>query len=637
MSLFVVSGFLIGGIILRQRSSADFSYRNFYARRARRILPALFAVIVFSMVAGWLMMMPHDLRYFGGAAMATLLFISNIWFFEVIDYFNPAALRDPLIHTWSLAVEEQFYFFVPLLFGILWRFGQKAVFWVFAALALISLTAAILTNVNQPMAAFYLIHTRAWELFAGVLAALVFPKINLPERSAGWLSNLGLLMIVGSLGFTPAHVPWPGVWTIIPVAGTALVLLFGQAPSLARSLLRFRPLAIIGLISYSAYLWHQPMISFLDMAGYSLAGWPQITIAVMAIIAVSWLSWRFIEQPFRNSSNLSKGVVRGSLTLTGLMIAVFAIGGHVTKGYPDRMTADVHRILAYANSHSEKYEKCAAASRSVLTLDINERCVHGADSQPSIAIWGDSHAARLSQPLGDALIAHGLSMRELTLYGCQPIPNLLNYGQKRKNTCLQNNKNVLEYLLATPSINVVILNANWQSYFINSDSLKWIGGYNRDGFYSYPSDWDPMKDDTSRKAAIADKMIAAINTLKEAGKTVIILQNIPYPGFRLTKYYGRKIWYGETIQQDIGFPKTLHSAASADIDRIFNKVSRETGAIAVDPQGLFCPDENCYVMRSGDLLYSDGNHLSLPGISLIIPELVSTILAASTEQHALNR
>lgn len=270
-------------------------------------------------------------------------------------------------------------------------------------------------------------------------------------------------------------------------------------------------------------------------------------------------------------------------------------------------------------------------------LDINERCVHGADSQPSIAIWGDSHAARLSQPLGDALIAHGLSMRELTLYGCQPIPNLLNYGQKRKNTCLQNNKNVLEYLLATPSINVVILNANWHNYFINSDSLKWIGGYNRDGFYSYPSDWDPMRDDTSRKAAIADKMIAAINTLKEAGKTVIILQNIPYPGFRLTKYYGRKIWYGETIQQDIGFPKTLHSAASADIDRIFNKVSRETGAIAVDPQGLFCPDENCYVMRSGDLLYSDGNHLSLPGISLIIPELVSTILAASTEQHALNR
>lgn len=622
---FVISGFLIGGIIFRQRQSGSFRYRDFYARRARRILPALFAVILFSMLAGWLTMMPNTLRYFGGAALSTLLFISNIWFFQVIDYFNPAALKDPLIHTWSLAVEEQFYVFVPVLFGVLWRFGKSALFWVFAILAALSLSIALLTNTDQPMAAFYLIHTRAWELFAGVLAALVYPKLTVSDARAAKLANLGLVLILGGLGLIPAHVPWPGGWTIIPVAGTVLVLLFGQVPSLARSALTQRPLTVIGLISYSAYLWHQPMISFLDISGSPLSGPLQISATLVAILTAAWLSWRFIEQPFRHGSTLPKPIARGSLILAGMGIIAFSIGGHVTKGYPDRMPPEVHQILAYAASHSKTYMKCTAVRKTVADLKVDDRCSHGADTPASIAVWGDSHAALLSQPLGTALGAQGLALQELTLSACQPIPNLINFGQTRAAKCEWYNTEVMEFLLATPRIKTVIMHATWGSYVSNAKYDNWIGAPMADGFYAYPSDKTPNLSDPERLKAISAELIKAITTLRDAGKTVIVVQAVPSPGFRSPIYFGRKLWYGETVDPDVGFDETLYTNSPMYVRDFMSKSAGEAGAIIFDPQDLFCQNGQCFVRKNSELLYFDGGHLSLPGIARMVPPLVDII------------
>lgn len=622
---FVISGFLIGGIIFRERADGTFSYWKFYARRARRILPALYTVILFSMLASWFTMMPNTLRYFGGAAMSTLLFISNIWFFEVIDYFNPAALKDPLIHTWSLAVEEQFYFFVPLLFGLLWRFGTKVLFWVFAILAATSLATAILTNTDNPMAAFYLIHTRAWELFAGVLAALAFPKLTVNARTSGWLANLGLLLILGGLGLIPTHAPWPGGWTLIPVAGTMLVLLFGQAPSLARTALTLRPLTIIGLISYSAYLWHQPVISFLDLSGNRLSGWSQAAAAVAAILAVSWLSWRYIEQPFRSGSTLSKGFVRSSLILTALGIAAFSIAGHFNRGYPDRMPPTVHALLAYEHSQPATYKQCIAVRETVDQWDLSDRCIHGAKTTPSVAVWGDSHAALLGHPLGAALSDRGMALQELTLSSCQPIPNLLNYGQTRAAKCKKFNADVMDYFLATPTLKTIIMHASWGTYISNADSLSWIGEFVEDDFYSYPSQKSPSMPDAERKSAISTELGHAITTLRDAGKTVIVVQAIPAPGFRPTKYYGRKLWYGETLEQNIGLDQSLYNQSSMDVHEFLFETANKAGAIVLDPQDQFCQDGICYVIKNGEPLYFDEGHVSIPGAALVVPPLIEVI------------
>lgn len=622
---FVISGFLIGGIIFRQRQMGTFSYRDFYARRARRILPALFTVILFSMLAGWLTMMPNTLRYFGGAALSTLLFISNIWFFQVIDYFNPAALKDPLIHTWSLAVEEQFYLFVPLLFGLLWRFGKTALIWVFAGLAILSLSIAILTNTDQPMAAFYLIHTRAWELFAGVLAALIFPKLTVSDRNAAKLANLGLVLILCGLGLIPSHVPWPGGWTIVPVAGTVLVLLFGQVPSLARTALTLRPLTVIGLISYSAYLWHQPVISFLDISGHPLSGPLQITATLAAILIASWLSWRFIEQPFRHGSSLPKFIARGGLICAGLGIVAFSIGGHLTKGYPDRMPADVHQILAYETSKSKNYMPCIAVRKTVMDLDMEARCIHGADTPARIAVWGDSHAALLSQPLGTALEPHGLSLQELTLSACQPIPNLINFGQTRAAKCEWYNTEALKYLLATPRIEVVIMHATWATYVSKAPHTNWIGDPTPEGLYAYPSAGDPRMANPKRLAAISSELTAAIKALRDAGKSVIVVQAIPSPGFRPPIYLGRKLWYGETLPADIGFDETLYTNSAMNVHGFISKSANEAGALVFDPQGLFCENGQCFIRKDGEVLYFDEGHLSLQGIARMVPPLVEAV------------
>jgi len=629
---FVISGFLIGGIIARQRETGNFSYRNFYARRARRILPALFAVILASIVVGWFTMMPREYRYFGGGAFSTLLFASNIWFFELIDYFNPSALKDPLIHTWSLAVEEQFYFVVPLLFGLLWRFGRKGVFIVFLLLWITSLTTAILTNDDHPMAAFYLIHTRAWELLSGVLAALLFPRIPANARLHAGLTNLGLVMILGGLALIPHNVPWPGGWTIIPVAGTVLVLLFGQAPSLARTALTLRPVTVIGLISYSAYLWHQPAISFLEITGHSPTGALQITTVLLAVLGVSWLSWRFIEQPFRHKSTMPKMATIATLSLTGITIAGFAISAHLTRGYPDRLPPKANALMAYAESFSPDYKKCLAVRGTVANRPMETRCIHGAeDTPPTIALWGDSHAAVLSNTLGQALIPQGMSLRELTLSSCQPIPGLINAGQTRAPVCTKFNADVLAYLLATPSIKTVVMNGAWDNYFQHADTRNWLGEFQNDTLFSYPVNSQPDMPDTDRKAAIKARLTNTIRALRNAGKTVILLQAKPRPNFSIAGHYARKIWYNEPVMPDVGFPSAPFFGETQDTREILGKAAREGGAVLVDTPRAFCTDGECIVMHNNEPLFADGNHLSLPGVARIVPLILDAIVNSAPD------
>ncbi|WP_457647150.1 acyltransferase family protein [Profundibacter sp.] len=622
---FVISGFLIGGIIARQRETGSFRYRDFYARRARRILPALFTVILVSAVVGWFTMMPHEYRYFGGGAFSTLLFVSNIWFFELIDYFNPTALKDPLIHTWSLAVEEQFYMFVPLLFGLLWRFGRQGVFIVFLLLWTASLATAILTNEDHPMAAFYLIHTRAWELFSGVLAALLFPRIPTNERLHAALANLGLVLILGGLTLIPHNVPWPGGWTIIPVAGTVLVLLFGQAPSLARRALTLRPVTVIGLISYSAYLWHQPAISFLEITGHRPTGATQIIAVLAAVLGVSWLSWRFIEQPFRHKSTMPRIPAITALSLTGIAIAGFAIGAHITKGYPDRLPPNANALMAYAASYSPGYKDCLAVRGTVASQPIESRCIHGADVPPSIVLWGDSHAAVLAYTLGQELAKRNMSLRELTLSSCEPVPGLINAGQTRAPVCTKFNADVLAYLLATPEIRTVILNGAWNSYFRKTTSKNWLGEPVDDLIYAYPVGQNPDMPDADRKTAIRNALAKTIRALRDAGKTVILIQAEPRPDFSVPSHYANKVWYGETLPADIAYPASLYLENTAETRDLLAQIAKNTGATLINTASAICPNEECLVFKNNEPLFADGSHLSLQGVALVAPLILDAI------------
>ena len=293
---FVISGYLITTILIEQRERGTYSVLDFYERRARRILPALFVVLIACIPFAWAWVPPSVFGDFAGSMAAAALFVSNFHFQENGGYFDLAAEIRPLIHTWSLAVEEQYYLLFPLALIALGPFRRRKFLAGFALLALVSLGLAEWGWRNHPDRNFYFTPSRLWELMAGSLcAALVF-------RREVWrsevLAGLGLAAILyAAIAFDNA-VPFPSAYTLVPVLGTCLVILFGRSDTLTGRVLSLRPLVGIGLISYSAYLWHQPMLAFarIRVPG-GLSDWAMMGLALGAL-PLAWASWRFVEQPF---------------------------------------------------------------------------------------------------------------------------------------------------------------------------------------------------------------------------------------------------------------------------------------------------------------------------------------------------
>lgn len=334
---FVISGYLITTILIEDINNQRYSIFRFYERRARRILPVLFFVLISTLPIAWLTMDVAALAKYGTASLATLLFASNFYFWRSEGYFEESAELNPLLHTWSLAVEEQFYLFFPLFLVFIWRFGKQKAFWFIVGLSLCSLVLAEWGWRVKPQANFYLAPTRAWELFVGSLVAFMMYK-RAPV-SCNLRAILGLLFIVMAIFLYDKSTPFPSVYTLLPVVGTALILGYSRTTFVGK-VLSLRPIVFVGLISYSAYLWHQPIFSFFRYLSKSLElSANQILAGLALCFALSYLSWRFIETPFRGSKYLS----RGPFILISLFIALFlGIMGGITStlNSDGRLTAE---------------------------------------------------------------------------------------------------------------------------------------------------------------------------------------------------------------------------------------------------------------------------------------------------------
>lgn len=321
---FVISGYLITSILLDELATQKFSLLDFYERRIRRILPALFFVLACTAaVAGWLLL-PHEQAAFGRSLMAVIVFASNILFWKESDYFATESEYIPLLHTWSLAVEEQYYVIFPLLLAFLWKFGRKPIYLSLGLLTLIGLvTCEWLWRVDAG-ANFYLLPSRFWELLMGALAAVYLKNHQL---QAGWTSQLfsalGIVLVLGSIFFLNTSLPFPSSYALFPTVGATLIILFAAPTNLAGQLLALKPLVFVGLISYSAYLWHQPLLVFARMQPYIEPNlWLMAAMAVSSLL-LAWLSWRYIERPFRNKQQFTRPQIFmfaaiGSLLFLGL-------------------------------------------------------------------------------------------------------------------------------------------------------------------------------------------------------------------------------------------------------------------------------------------------------------------------------
>ncbi|CAA6804837.1 MAG: O-antigen acetylase [uncultured Thiotrichaceae bacterium] len=321
---FVISGYLITSLIVAEIDKGTFSLVNFYERRARRILPALFLVILACLPFAWVYLLPHEMVDFGQGVVAVTVFASNILFWKDSDYFSPDAELLPLLHTWSLAVEEQYYVFFPLLLMLAWRFGKSwFVPMLLVLIAAISLALSEWLWRVDSAANFYLLPTRAWELMLGALAGLYLRSSHISIR---WLreigSLIGLIMIGLAIVLLDDSMPFPSLYALLPTLGAVFIILCADAETVVGRLLSLPIFVGVGLISYSAYLWHQPIFAFARIYGMDE---PNIGIWVGLIalaLLLAWGSWCWVEKPFRDRSRFSRGQI---FTLAGIG-SVFLIG-----------------------------------------------------------------------------------------------------------------------------------------------------------------------------------------------------------------------------------------------------------------------------------------------------------------------
>ena len=626
---FVISGYLIGGLILSECATNSFRFRNFFARRARRIFPALFTVILVSFAAGWVIMLPKDYQYFMGGGATAVLSLSNIWFASRIDYFTPDAEKDPLIHTWSLGVEEQFYLVVPLLLVVGWKFFQRYLLHTLIILTISSFLLAVWMSINHPQMSFYMLPSRAWELLIGVIIAL--REKDLRELATSFqsaiISNFSLVLLISALLLIPRGVDWPGAYTLIPVLTTAILLVYAGQTSIAKKVLSLSPLRMIGLTSYSAYLIHQPIIGFMSYLEIA----PRTISAKLAVLVITfllaYLCWSLIETPVRQQ-RIPKFVGRSLLTISAVGILALAIVGDKTDGIPNRFTGQLGDMLAVETTFGPNYKRCLNVRDNVPQLDFNATCVLGPDKPQSVAVWGDSHGAAVIDAIADQLAQSEVATRTYLLSSCLPVPGLLNHGQKRAARCPEFNERVLEHIVEDDTLEVVVLIATWDNYFMSEDFPNMFGSIGGDSFYSYPTDGSPNMPELARKQSIEDAVSELTRRLIEANKRVVIVQSNPRPNINIPRYFAQKVKNGEAFPKEYGYDRKYFEAQvelSYSLMRdAISKYSDQQVEI-VYPDTVLCDNDFCKVIIDSEIMFSDTNHLSVYGAQKVAIPIVETV------------
>ncbi len=336
---FVISGYLITTIISAELAAGTFTLAAFYERRIRRILPALFFVMLACLPFAWWLLLPHELVAFGRSLIAVVVFVSNLLFWQDSDYFAADSELIPLLHTWSLAVEEQYYVLFPLLLMLCWHLGRRKLMLIITLIAALSLGLAITlaSGVGDAATNFYLLPSRAWELMTGAACAFYLQRYPLRQSRLGaGLSLAGLCLIVGSIIGLDDSVPFPGLYAIPPVLGTALIIISAHSRSGVGRMLSLKALVALGLLSYSAYLWHQPLFAFTRLY---LADEPShllmLSLAASAFV-LAFISWRFIEKPFRNRKNFSQRQIFLMALAASSALIVLALSFILLDGMPER-------------------------------------------------------------------------------------------------------------------------------------------------------------------------------------------------------------------------------------------------------------------------------------------------------------
>ncbi|HJW39969.1 MAG TPA: acyltransferase family protein [Rhizomicrobium sp.] len=582
---FVISGYLITGLILREQVGTGFSLANFYDRRIRRILPALFAVLLAATIAALFILLPDELETYGKSLLGAVFFYANILFWQRdLDYFAADAAQNPLLHVWSLSVEEQFYLLWPLLLIALAR-RRRALPWAIGAIAAASLGLSFAFARSDPSATFYLLPMRAWQLLFGAILAtggLPAPRSAITRHAVA----VGGFACVATAALVPSGGPL--YHSLGAVLGTAAILFAADGgDNVISALLATRVPVFIGRISYSLYLWHWPALVFVRLYLNRALNLGESLAVLAAAFAAAALSWRFIEQPIRARRGAAisfRGAALGAAAFAAVAVVLLAAQGLPSRVPPDVRTVDAEGTAPLEGRWCGPSDNCVSGSRALAGEAV---------------LWGDSHARALAPGLDAFAAARHLRLRIFTRSACPPLPGLdvVSPGGAGYPRCAAFDRTALAAILASKTVRLVILEARWEIYFNDARIRPKAGA----------------------EPAFSSALGHLLDTLNARGIPVLVVGNVPRFDDFPAHCYGRERLFGRD-------PTPCESQSVVDGLRPILKSEKLIFA-AVSPHDRFdrfyspftdlCDGAGCHAFSAGLVLYLDEHHLSAAGARLI--------------------
>lgn len=604
---FVISGFLMTGIILRGLEQGNFSLQQFYLARLRRIVPALMLLLAALLVLGWFWLQHKDYQQLGRESTYALGFISNINYWRSAGYFDSVAHEKWLLHTWSLGIEMQFYLLYPLFALLIWKIrpGTRMFALSLVALLVVSFVLNLLVSNWRPVAAFYLLPSRGWELAAGGVVFLCSRQPSLWQRHQRLIFAAGMLLLLTGFVLIDSSMPWPSSAAVLPVLGTALIILAAHNRS---PLLAFAPVQWLGNISYSLYLWHWPLVVVLYLAGLQ-QDWRWTLGALALSLLLGQLSYMWVENPLRKAlAQLTHG--RQALVF-GAGAAVIAAAAFSVKtfNFEARFEQALKIAAAEADNKDPRFDECFVAA----TEHGSPGCVYG-KPQVGVIVMGDSHAASAITAIGSAAEQHQLGALFYGMNACATLDGVVIPGFPNPHGCQQFNLWAQQQIQQYPQVPLVLISRT--SDYLNGpnepERAAEINGISIHFERPYSSRLEP--------GFIEDFQATLVSTACRLAqqRPVYLMRPVPEFGTSVYRDVIRNIYRGKG-KQDIRMPLAQYHERNQLVWAAQDRAAQQCGVKILDPLPYLCDDKFCYGSRNGRPLYYDDDHLSEYGNTYLIP------------------
>jgi len=633
---FVISGYLITSILLREISKNQFSIINFYERRARRILPALFLVSLACIPFAYFWMLPFELKDFFDSVISINLFSSNFLFWRESEYFSAAAELKPLLHTWSLSVEEQFYVFFPIFLYFLSRFKKHSItLLVVLIITLASLALSDFATARHSTANFYLLPTRIWELGIGALLAISAPYwVKTKPFVAQIGSMLGIIGILFSIFYFDNTTPFPGRWALIPVLSTALIIVFAKPNTLVGQLLGQKAIVGIGLISYSTYLWHQPLFAFARIRMEEAPSEGVYLILILLSLVLGYFTWRFIETPFRNRQKYSQKQIFIRSAFGILLLIGISLVGHFKSGVFNQKQAKAAEMQVWRKDYNPRAPECHADELNYISPE--KACRYNPELKQKFAIWGDSHALGLAHILAKALKKKGYDLRHFTYSACSPTIGIYK-TEIPVSQCGEYNAAVLDYINNSDEIDTVVIHGRWPFYLEGKRFNNQEGGVEYgDAGYILPVDNKEItihSDPQERINAVGAQYRKTIESLIAHNKKVVLVYAVPEAGWNVPIKLARDYLFNRKNRFPLSTSFDVYKERVKNADKQLDMLKSDANLVRIHPSILFCNTTikgRCINQtKDGKPLYFDSHHLNRYGAG----DLTNLIIDVISKKH----